>query len=48
MKVDRHTKTKKTLFCNLEIFRMNEKDYPVEVIELKGRHHFVLQRVAVY
>ncbi len=36
VKVDRHTKTKKSIFCNLEIFRMREKDYPVEVIELKG------------
>ncbi|KDQ52424.1 hypothetical protein JAAARDRAFT_162852 [Jaapia argillacea MUCL 33604] len=35
VKVDRHTKTKKTLFCNLEIFRLREKDYPVEVVELK-------------
>jgi translation initiation factor 3 subunit B len=36
VKVDRHTKTKKSTFCNLEVFRMREKDYPVEVIELKG------------
>jgi translation initiation factor 3 subunit B len=35
VKVDRHTKTKKSTFCNLEIFRMREKNYPVEVIELK-------------
>ncbi|KAF8640680.1 hypothetical protein AX17_000336 [Amanita inopinata Kibby_2008] len=35
VKVDRHTKTKKSIFCNLEIFRMREKDFPVEVIELK-------------
>ncbi|KAN0060482.1 Translation initiation factor 3 subunit b [Thecaphora frezii] len=35
VKVDRHTKTKKSMFCNLEIFRMREKDFPVEVIELK-------------
>ncbi|TDL19507.1 translation initiation factor eIF-3b [Rickenella mellea] len=35
VKVDRHTKTKKTLYCNLEIFRVREKDIPVEVIELK-------------
>ncbi|KZT30474.1 translation initiation factor eIF-3b [Neolentinus lepideus HHB14362 ss-1] len=35
VRVDRHTKTKKTLFCNLEIFRVREKDYPVEVVELK-------------
>lgn len=36
MKVDRHTKTKKSIFCNLEIFRVREKDFPVEVVELKG------------
>ena len=36
VKVDRHTKTKKSIFCNLEIFRLREKDYPVEVVELKG------------
>ncbi|KAF4623636.1 hypothetical protein D9613_001900 [Agrocybe pediades] len=35
VKVDRHTKTKKSIFCNLEIFRMREKDCPVEVVELK-------------
>ncbi|PWN47621.1 translation initiation factor eIF-3b [Violaceomyces palustris] len=35
VKVDRHTKTKKSVFCNLELFRMREKDLPVEVIELK-------------
>lgn len=36
VKVDRHTKTKKSIFCNLEIFRVREKGYPVEVVELKG------------
>ncbi|KAL9938441.1 hypothetical protein V8E36_003064 [Tilletia maclaganii] len=35
VKVDRHTKTKKSVFSNLELFRMREKDLPVEVIELK-------------
>lgn len=35
VKVDRHTKTKKSTFTNLEIFRIKEKDTPVEVIELK-------------
>ncbi|KIY72856.1 translation initiation factor eIF-3b [Cylindrobasidium torrendii FP15055 ss-10] len=35
VKVDRHTKTKKSVYCNLEIFRVREKDYPVEVVELK-------------
>ena len=36
VQVDRHTKTKKSIFCNLEIFRVREKDFPVEVVELKG------------
>lgn len=40
VKVDRHTKTKKSTFCNLEIFRVREKDYPVEVVELKGMFTF--------
>ncbi|KAH9976378.1 translation initiation factor eIF-3b [Lactifluus volemus] len=35
VRVDRHTKTKKSTFCNLEIFRVREKDFPVEVVELK-------------
>lgn len=35
VKVDRHTKTKKPSSCNLEIFRMREKDIPVEVVEPK-------------
>ncbi|KDN45875.1 eukaryotic translation initiation factor 3 subunit B [Tilletiaria anomala UBC 951] len=35
VKVDRHTKTKKSMFCNLELFKMREKNLPVEVIELK-------------
>ena len=30
-------KTKKSISCNLEVFRVYEKDYPVEVtVELKG------------
>lgn len=39
VKVDRHArkaKSKKATSCNLEIFRMREKDYPVEVLEFKG------------
>ncbi|EEB09532.1 translation initiation factor eIF3b [Schizosaccharomyces japonicus yFS275] len=35
VKVDRHTKTKKSTFSNLEIFRVREKNTPVEVIDLK-------------
>jgi translation initiation factor 3 subunit B len=36
VKVDRHTKTKKTQYCNLELFRLRDKDCPVQVIEIKG------------
>ncbi|ODQ66851.1 eukaryotic translation initiation factor-like protein 3 subunit B [Nadsonia fulvescens var. elongata DSM 6958] len=35
VKVDRHTKSKKSVFTNLEFFRLTEKGTPVEVIELK-------------
>ncbi|KAL2316031.1 Eukaryotic translation initiation factor 3 subunit B [Schizosaccharomyces pombe] len=35
VKVDRHTKTKKSTFSNLEIFRIREKNIPVEVVDLK-------------
>lgn len=35
VKVDRHTKTKKSIFCNLEIFQVRDKDFPVEVVEHK-------------
>lgn len=38
VKVDRHTrkaKTKKATFCNLELFRLREKQIPIEVIEHK-------------
>jgi len=30
------------MFCNLEIFRVREKDFPVEVVELKGMTVLVL------
>ncbi|ORX34361.1 eukaryotic translation initiation factor eIF2A-domain-containing protein [Kockovaella imperatae] len=38
VKVDRHArkaKSKKATFCNLELFRVREKDFPIEVIEHK-------------
>ncbi|OWB57528.1 hypothetical protein B5S28_g3477 [[Candida] boidinii] len=35
VQVDRHTKSKKTVFTNLEIFQITEKGIPVENIELK-------------
>ncbi|KAI8979412.1 eukaryotic translation initiation factor eIF2A-domain-containing protein [Mycotypha africana] len=35
VKVDRYTKTKKSTFANIEIFRVNQKNIPVETIEMK-------------
>lgn len=35
VKVDRHTKTKKSTYTSLEFFRVKEKNIPVEIIELK-------------
>lgn len=35
VKVDRHTKSKKTFFSNLEFFKLTEKDIPVEKLEMK-------------
>jgi len=35
VKVDRHTKTKKSTFTNLEFFRVKEKNIPIEVVDIK-------------
>lgn len=35
VKVDRHSKTKKTTFVNFELFRIHEKDIPIELLEIK-------------
>eukprot|EP00741_Cyanophora_paradoxa_P015119 tig00020848_g14590.t1 len=35
VKVDRHTKTKKSTYTNFEFFRMRDKDIPIEVLEIK-------------
>lgn len=35
VKVERLTKSKKGLFYNLELFRMNEKEIPVDTLEIK-------------
>lgn len=35
VKVDRHTKTKKSIFTNLELFKTREKNFPVDTLELK-------------
>ncbi|POW06563.1 hypothetical protein PSHT_10300 [Puccinia striiformis] len=43
VKVDRHTKTKKTTYCNLELFRVRDKAFPVDVIEIKGIEPVLVQ-----
>ncbi|KAG7666194.1 PRT1 [[Candida] subhashii] len=35
VKVDLHTKSRKTIFSNLEFFKLTERDIPVEKLELK-------------
>lgn len=35
VKVTRHTKSKKTLYNNIELFRLNESGIPVEMLDLK-------------
>lgn len=35
VKVTRHTKSKKTLYNNLELFRLNEPNVPVEMLDMK-------------
>lgn len=35
VKVTRHTKSKKTMFNNIELFRMNEPGIPVEMLDVK-------------
>lgn len=39
VQVDRHSKSKKTIYTNFEIFRVTEKDVPVEVLEFKDPVH---------
>eukprot|EP00164_Ancoracysta_twista_P002855 GFYU01003799.1.p1 GENE.GFYU01003799.1~~GFYU01003799.1.p1 ORF type:complete len:687 (-),score=239.15 GFYU01003799.1:170-2230(-) len=39
VKVDRHTKTKKSTYTNFELFRVHEKNIPVEVLEMKDAVH---------
>eukprot|EP00123_Amoebidium_parasiticum_P007701 comp18298_c0_seq1/m.19342 comp18298_c0_seq1/g.19342 ORF comp18298_c0_seq1/g.19342 comp18298_c0_seq1/m.19342 type:complete len:664 (-) comp18298_c0_seq1:915-2906(-) len=39
VKVERHTKTKKSTFTNFEIFRLREKQVPVDNVEFKDQLH---------
>ena len=42
MKVDRHTKTKKTIYTSFELFCIRERDIPMEVLELPNKTEKVL------
>jgi translation initiation factor 3 subunit B len=37
VKVERHTKSKKSTFTNFELFRMRDKNIPIEVLEYKDQ-----------
>merc|ERR1711957_702430 len=39
VQVDRHSKSKKTIYTNFEPFRVTAKDVPVEVLEFKDQVH---------
>lgn len=39
VKVDRYTKTKKSTFVNFELFRVKEKDIPIELLDIKEQVH---------
>lgn len=42
VKVDRHTKSKKTTYTNFELFRIREKDTPMEVMELPNKNDKIM------
>ena len=42
VKVDRHTKTKKSTFSGFEFFRVNEPDCPMEVLELPDKNEKIV------
>ncbi|CAD7701705.1 unnamed protein product [Ostreobium quekettii] len=42
VKVDRHTKTKKTIYTSFELFCIRERDIPMEVLELPNKTEKVL------
>jgi translation initiation factor 3 subunit B len=39
VQVDRHSKSKKTIYTNFELFRVTVRDVPVEVLEFKDQVH---------
>lgn len=38
VKVDRYTKTKKSTYTGFELFRVKERDIPIEVLELENKN----------
>ncbi|KAL8162186.1 hypothetical protein V2J09_013675 [Rumex salicifolius] len=42
VKVDRYTKTKKSTYTGFELFRIRERDIPIEVLELENKNDKVL------
>lgn len=37
VKIDRHSKTKKSIYTTFELFRMRDKDIPIEIAEIKDQ-----------
>ncbi|KAM0950058.1 putative transcription factor WD40-like family [Dioscorea sansibarensis] len=42
VKVDRYTKTKKSTYTGFELFRIKERDIPIEVLELENKNDKIL------
>ena len=42
VKVDRHTKTKKSTYSGFELFRVKEPDCPMEVLELPDKNQKIV------
>ncbi|KAK9924080.1 hypothetical protein M0R45_032468 [Rubus argutus] len=42
VQVERHTKTKKSTYTSFELFRMKERDIPIEVLELENKNDKII------
>lgn len=42
VKVDRYTKTKKSTYTGFELFRIKERDIPIEVLELENKNDKII------
>lgn len=42
VKVDRYTKTKKSTYTGFELFRIKERDIPIEVLELENKNEKII------